>query len=149
MNSPGGNIKIFDDKVFDLNGGTTNTDTRSGADGKGRYLDKSKELNYNTEQYERWKASCDSLKEKDMKAYRACVESKKKKELGSRSNFGTSDFGTREPRSGGQGLNVPRPGNSAAPAGINGIRPTPVESSGPSGEGESEGSSSASEEDSE
>lgn len=89
------NIKIFDDRVFDLGGGTYTPETRTSPGGNTRYLDKDKELNYNTEQRGRWMAACESLKETDFKAYSQCVESQKKKELGSRTNFGA-----REPRSG-------------------------------------------------
>lgn len=97
-------IKIFDDRVFDLSGGTNEPTTRTSAGGNTRYLDKDKELDYNTEQRDRWMKNCASLKETDYKAYSQCFEAQKKKETGSRTNFGM-----REPRSGSDGVNAPPP----------------------------------------
>jgi hypothetical protein len=107
-------IKIWDDRVFDLSGGTAEPETRTSVGGSRRYLDKTKELDYNTEQRARWMASCASLKDSNFKAYGECVETQKKKELGSRTNFGT-----REGASASEGISKP----SSAPAGMQGIRP--------------------------
>lgn len=111
-------ISIFDDRTFNLDGGTNSPETRQSIRGNTRYLDKSKELDYNAPQRERWIAACESLKERDFKAFQECVASQKKKELGSRTNFGI-----REPRSGSDGLNSPAGG----PRGMDGIRPAPQE----------------------
>ncbi len=109
-------IKIWDDRVFDLNGGTAEPETRTSAGGSRRYLDKTKELDYNTEQRARWMGACASLKDSNFKAYGECVEAQKKKELGSRTNFGSREGAS----SGSEGLNKP----SSAPAAMQGIRPT-------------------------
>jgi hypothetical protein len=109
------NIKIWDDRVFDLNGGTQEPESRTSNGGTRRYLDKTKDLDYNTEQRDRWMKSCASLRESDFKAYGDCVDAQKKKELGSRTNFGT-----RDPRS-SDGVNNQR----NAPAGVQGVAPMP------------------------
>lgn len=126
------NIKIFDDGVFNVGGGTYTPETRRSNSGTSRYLDKDKELDYNTEQRDRWLKSCASLRDVDSKGYRDCIEGQKKKELGSRTNFGV-----REPRSGADGLNAPP------------VRPTPATGESEAGkevEGEIEDSGSPSSE---
>jgi hypothetical protein len=117
--SNGNNIKIFDDRVFNLEGGTSVPETRVSPSGTTRYLDNTKELDYNTEQRDRWLKNCASLKEVDYKAFRDCVESQKKKELGSRTNFGA-----REPRSSVEAPMAPAPSvNRESPSPMQGIAP--------------------------
>lgn len=106
------NIKIFDDRVFNLDGGTSLPDARvSPRSGEMRYLDNSKELDYNTEQRDRWLKNCASLKEVDFKAFKECVESQKRKETSGRANFGT-----RQPRSAAPVPLSPTSLSPAAPA---------------------------------
>ncbi len=100
------NIKIFDDRVFNLDGGTSVPESRVSPGGTTRYIDNTKELDYNTEQRDRWLKNCAALKEVDFKAFKECVESQKRKETSGRANFGT-----RGPRS-----SVPDPLTPAAPA---------------------------------
>ncbi len=111
------NIKIFDDGVFNVGGGTYTPETRKSNNGTSRYLDKDKELDYNSEQRARWLKSCESLRDTDPKGFGDCVKGQKAKELSGRTNFGA-----REPRSGADGLNAP----AASPRSMDGIRPTPA-----------------------
>ncbi len=128
--SGGNNIKVFDDKVFDIGGGSNGPETRTSAGGNTRYLDKEKEYNTNTEQRNRYIRSCEKYKDISSEQFRNCVAGEQAKD--------TKDkgvFGVREPRSGSDGLNSPSktPGGSAVP-----YKPSLIE---PESESEMEGSS--------
>lgn len=111
---PAGGVQIWDDRVFNLDGGTVAPETRTSVGGSTRYLDKTKEFDDNTEQRARWMKNCQSARDTNMKSYRDCMDEQKKKELGSRTNFGA-----REPRGGSDGLNRP----ATSPRGMQGIKP--------------------------
>jgi hypothetical protein len=102
----GNNIKIFDDRVFNLDGGTSVPEFRVSPGGTVRYLDNTKELNYTVEQRDRWLKNCAALKEVDFKRFKDCVGSQAQQETSGRANFGT-----REPRS-----SEPSPSKALAPA---------------------------------
>ncbi len=105
------NITIFDDRTFNLDGGTAVPETRKSAGGNTRYLDKGKELDYNSAQRDAWIASCETLREKNYGAFKDCVAKAKKKELG-----GRTGFGARESSSGSDGLNGLLPPPEARPS---------------------------------
>jgi hypothetical protein len=106
------NITIFDDRVFNLDGGTVSSETRQGANGANRYLDKTKELDYNAPDREKGIAACQPLKERNFKAFRECVAAHLKQSAGGRTNFGT-----REPRTGSGGVNAPESTPRGTPLG--------------------------------
>ncbi len=114
-------ISVWDDRVFNVTGGTTDNVGGPGS----REIDRSKELNYNVEQMQRWKNNCASARDNNSKAFRDCVNAQKESEL----SKGTS-FGVREPRSGSNGLNVPAlPSRQSSPPNLQNLKPTQPEES--------------------
>ncbi|MBY0370715.1 hypothetical protein K2X33_08515 [bacterium] len=91
----GSNVTIFDDTVFNLNG-SQDPDTRTSVGGNTRYLDKTKNFDYNSETRQNAIGGCDSLREKSYKAFQECVNSKLSPSRGS-SSVGTESLIQKKP----------------------------------------------------
>jgi len=91
----GNNVTIFDDRVFNLES-NGNPDTRTSVGGATRYLDNTKEFNYNSETRRKAMQGCESLREGNYSAYSECVNGRLSKDPDSSGSRGLDSLSRKK-----------------------------------------------------